>query len=337
VTLWRRLLFAVAVLIPGTADAQDAAAPPKERERISIVAISAGRLGLLIPLGDRWMLRPDFAVSAYRTGEPESDASLYGGISLIRRSAPTDAGWTYGALRYGIRAWGAYDESPSITHALTVTAGAHGHVTDWLAVFGESGAAITYSPELNIGAGDVTVEGSVLARIGLALQMPRGPQTRSRAPEPILVIATEGERPSWIVGGFGAVGLLVPLTDRWALRPDFAFDAFTQRDFASSENADAGLSLLRRFGPTDAGWTYGAVRYGLGYDQRQWFPPTWIHYASVTLGGHARLRGRLGVMAEAGLTFRYAEQHVRGATNTLTRLYLVQRVGLTYRWKDRAP
>lgn len=87
------------MLNPGTADAQDAAAP-KERERISLVAINAGRLGLLIPIGDHWVLRPDFSGIHYRTGEPDGDTRLNGGLSLIRRSTPRDGSWTYGALRY---------------------------------------------------------------------------------------------------------------------------------------------------------------------------------------------------------------------------------------------
>jgi hypothetical protein len=327
------------VLLPGTARAQDSA-PPKERERVAIVAINAGRLGLLIPLGERWMLRPDIDGSYVRTGEPDGSVRLLTGLSLIRRTAPVQGSWTYAALRYAVdQRQGYYDDRATVGHALTITAGAHGQFNDWLAVFGEAGAGFTYFPELNVDVGDVTTQGSLLARIGIAIRKPRAASAAWTAPaETDGPIADGGERPSWVIGGFGgAGGVLIPLSDRWVLRPDLGFSALAQRDIYSEELGGVGISLLRRFAPTERGWAFTALRYGYSYDHRQARRPSWIHDATLTVGGHARLRGRLGVMAEAGLVIRYAEQREPAQVNTVTSAFLTQRVGLTYRWKDRAP
>ena len=71
----RRLLFAVAVLIPGTSDAQDAAAPAKERERISFVYFAPDRLGLLIPLDDRRVLATGAATETTQLDQKMSEAT----------------------------------------------------------------------------------------------------------------------------------------------------------------------------------------------------------------------------------------------------------------------
>lgn len=334
----RRLLFAVAVLLPGTADAQDVAAP-KERERISVVAISAGRLGLLIPVNDRWMLRPDFTTSDFRTGEPDGRTYLLTGLSVIRRSQPSEQGWSYLSARYafGYENWYYWDR-PTYTHAFTVTAGAHGRVNDWLSAFGEAGAGLVYSPELNPGDGDWSRNLDLLARIGIAVSRPRPAASAWRPPpESDEAIRSDGERPSWIVGGFGSFGgVLLPLSDRWVLRPDFVLRVSDYNDESSRQNGGAGLSVLRRFGPTERGWVFTAARYGLAYAQENAEQPTWTQEASLTLGGQARLRGRFGVMAEAGLMFRYGEQRTPLRLNTIRTLNLVQRVGVTYRWAERS-
>lgn len=326
------------MLFPGTADAQDAAAPPKERERVAIVAISAGRLGLLIPLGERWMLRPDFTTTSFRSGAPDGRTYLLTGLSVIRRSPPTENGWRYLSARYafGYESWYHWGR-PTYSHAFTVTAGAHGRVNDWLSAFGEAGAGFAYSPELNPGDGDWSRAFDLLARIGLAVSRPRPATSAWRpAPESDEAIPTEGERPAWIVGGFGGVGgVLVPLSDRWVLRPDFALHLSDYNDEYSRESGGGGLSVMRRFAPTERGWVFTAARYGLAYAQEDAEHPTWTQEASLTVGGQARLRGRLGVMAEAGLIFRYSEHRVPIGLNTLRTLDLVQRVGLTYRWAER--
>lgn len=326
-----------AVMMPAALWGQESA-PPREKERISVVAISAGRLGLLIPINDRWMLRPDLRTFAFSTtdGGPgiNSDAQVYGGLSLIRRSAPVNGSWVYGSLRYGLFWWGdLYGEPGSVTHALTLTAGAHGRLTDWLSVFGEAGPAFSYAKEINVGSGDAVRDFDLVSRIGIAMQMPR-PDAPRVPPDPSRTIPREGERPSWIVGGFGTGGLLLPLSDRTALRPDLALSLWSQEPFTGTQ-ASAGVSLLRRFRASDEGWTFGAVRYGLDYSQQDAFKPSWAHHLSLTVGGHARLRGRLGVMAEAGADFRYTEVHAPSGLVVGRLANMIQRVGLTYRWNDR--
>lgn len=150
------------------------------------------------------------------------------------------------------------------------------------------------------------------------------------------MIEKDGERPSWIVGGFGgAGGMLIPLSDRWVLRPDIGFSVSEQRTFYSDEHGSVGISVLRRFEPSERGWVFTAARYGVEYAQTNAERPSWSHTASFTVGALARLRGRVGVMAEAGLMLGYLEQRMPSALNTVRSAVLTQRVGLIYRWKDR--
>ncbi|MBK7907817.1 MAG: hypothetical protein IPJ78_14835 [Gemmatimonadetes bacterium] len=334
----RQVLLAIALLLPGDALAQDPRESPTDRERIAIVAISAGRLGLLLPLSERWMLRPDFTTTSFRSGEPNGRTYLLAGLSVIRRSQPTEEGWSYLSARYaiGYDKWYHWDR-PTYSHAITVTAGAHGRLSDWLSVFGEAGAGFAYGPELNPGDGDWTRNVELLSRIGIAVYKPRPAASAWAATQGSEeAIPKQGERPSWVVGGFGSFGgILLPFSERWLLRPDFALHVSDYNDENSREDGGAGLSVLRRVGATDRGWIFAAARYGLAYQQEDAEHPQWTQEASVTLGGQARLRGRLGVMAEAGLMFRYSEQRTPTGLSTLRTLGLVQRVGLTYRWVER--
>lgn len=335
-----RILIAITLLLPGVARAQVAGVSPTDRERIAVVGLSSGRMGLLIPLNERWMLRPDFSGTSLRNTDAELFTNVFAGLAVIRRSAPVDGSWAYGSLRYGIGVrQDAYDDRPSIGHALTATAGAHAHVNDWLAVFGETGVAFAYNNELNIGLGDATRDFNSTTRIGIAIQMPRrGEEARPLAPESDRAIGASGEGRSWVIGGHGDVGMLFPLSDRWVIRPDFRFHAQEHRTFATGETAEAGISLLRRVAPTERGWAFGAVRYALDYRQVNAQHPSWVNSATISVGGQVRLRDRLGVMAEAGLNVRHAEQkNPAGDLLMSTTIRLIQRVGLTYRFKDRAP
>lgn len=341
-TPWRRLLFAVAVLLPGTADAQEASpgstAPPMERERSSFIVFSPGRIGSLIPINDRWMIRPDFGGELWRTGEPASHEVIIAGVSVVRRSAPRDGGWVYGALRYGIEYENAnlWDEA-NLAHIATATIGAHARVLDWLGAFGESGVYFRYFDDAWVNDRRINISGGMTSRIGLALQRPRRAPQANATSAVSEVRAQDHDRPSWIVGGFGEAGLLLPLEGPWLLRPDLNASAISNRQGYSGTRVDAGVSLLRSTEPTERAWAYTAIRYGLGYHQVDARYPSWSHSGSVTAGGHLRLRDRFGVFAEAGFQVRYAEQRGTGAKYTVVTGRPIQRVGVTIRWNDRAP
>ncbi len=325
------------MLIPGTADAQDAT-PSTDRERSSFIVFAPSRIGFLIPINDRWMIRPDFGGRLRRTGEPGFENNVIAGVSLVRRSAPRDGGWTYAALRYGVvHQFSDGYAGPNLTQFVTATTGAHARVLDWLDAFGEAGFSFGYQEIRSTGTRpEVATEGGMVARIGLGLH--RAQRTRISTVAALAAEAPgERERPSWVIGGAGTVGMLIPLSARWVVRPEFGTYSRSERGSFSQTNTDIGISLLRRTEPTERGWAYAAFRYGLGHDQRYADPPSWIHFATVTAGAHARLRDRLGVFAEAGLSVRYADQHWdSGTTYSLITANPIQRVGLTYRWKDGA-
>lgn len=260
------------------------------------------------------------------------------GVSLVRRSAPRDGGWVYGALRYGIEYENAnaWDEA-NLAHIATATIGAHAWVFDWLGAFGESGVFFRYFDDRWLNNRRINISGGMTSRIGLALQRPRRAPRANVASAASEVRAQDHDRPSWIVGGFGEAGLLLPLEGPWLLRPDLNASALSNRQGYSQAGVNAGLSLLRRTEPTERGWAYTAIRYGLGYHQMDARYPSWIHSGSVTAGGHLRLRDRFGVFAEAGVQVSYAEQRGTGAKNTVVTGRPIQRVGVTIRWSDRAP
>lgn len=343
----RRLLFAVAVLLPGTADAQEAAAPAKERERISFVYFAPDRLGLLIPLSDRWMVRPDFRGNSFYTAEPRDYLFHEFGVSLIRRGESSARGWSYGVASYSIaNVSGSIYEEPYIIHEVSLAVGGHGQVIDWLGAFGEVGPWFNYHrDDKAIGGGTrIITQGGLSTRIGVTLRRPAkdasARPTIERAP------ASDEERPSWTFGGFSGfdrfssfegTGVLIPLTSRWLLRPDVTVKATAFRPSGGSDVSGAlGLSLLRRSTPSEQGWVYAALRYGVTYDQYYSGEPDIAHMGSLTIGAHVRLTDRLGAFAEAGPYVRFWGQETSSGTFDARNIGFIHGVGLSYSWKARS-
>ncbi len=161
-----RRLLVLGAFLPGVLAAQ-------ERERIALVAFgpTLQRVGVLVPLNERWMLRGDIAGSIGRDSGAEY-WEVIPGISLIRRSAPTEQGWIYGVLRYGLH-WEKYSgQSPYLVQIGTVGAGGHAQLLDWFALFGEGGAAVTYFEEGATGSKRVHVTATLITRMGLAIRRP---------------------------------------------------------------------------------------------------------------------------------------------------------------------
>ncbi|MCE9600806.1 MAG: hypothetical protein K8S21_01155 [Gemmatimonadetes bacterium] len=167
-TPWRRLLFAVAVLSTGTADAQ-VAADTTRREPVALVAFTPNRIGLLIPLGQRWMLRPDYTGSSAVRSYWDEEWSMVAGLTVIRRTPPTEQGWTYLALRYGVLRERDGSQGPIyLTQYLTGSWGGHAQLRDWFGLFGEAGASVSYFDE----TGNVIVEFDIASRVGMTLRRP---------------------------------------------------------------------------------------------------------------------------------------------------------------------
>ena len=169
------LATALAASLSAELSAQEEATRPP-RERIALVAFVPNRIGLLIPLGERWMLRPDFTSAKGNRLYWDEEWGVVAGLTLIRRSEPTEEGWTYGALRYGIYVEQLGSQGPVWrTHYVGVTGGGHAQVREWLGLFGEAGVSASFFSQ---GGGSNPIdEFEVLTRVGIAMRRAR------RAPE----------------------------------------------------------------------------------------------------------------------------------------------------------
>ena len=141
------------------------------REPLALVAFVPNRVGLLIPLGERWMLRPDFAGGTAKNIYWDQEWAIVAGVSLIRRSRPTDRGWTYAAVRFGISTEQAGSQGPTwVTTHVTATGGGHAQVRAWLGVFGEAGLAASHFDQGD-GYNPIT-EFEIVSRVGITLRRP---------------------------------------------------------------------------------------------------------------------------------------------------------------------
>jgi len=95
--------------------------------------------GLLIPLSKHWLVRPDIGVRTltFRPGDDDVHGAL--GISLMRRTEPSEHGWLYSALRHSVTYQRLRSSDAEITQITSLAVGAHIRLTDRLSAFGEAG------------------------------------------------------------------------------------------------------------------------------------------------------------------------------------------------------
>lgn len=148
---------------------------PRRREGIALVGIwepSPVRIGVLIPLSDRWVLRPEIGGDASRFANYSSDWSLLTGASLMRRSEPTDAGFVYTVARL-VGYVNAYSSGARLTgYEFGLGAGGHAHLRPMLAVFAEGGIVTVYAEE-NDATTTIDRSVRVFNRFGFAIRRPR--------------------------------------------------------------------------------------------------------------------------------------------------------------------
>lgn len=332
--------------MPGSTDAQDTAPPAEERERISFVFFAPNRLGLLVPLGDRWVLRPDLRGNTSYT-ERELDFGFHElGISLLRRNAPAERSGTYGAARYSLAvANGNLFDDPYTIHTVSLAIGGHAHVIDWLGVFGEAGPFFSYhQDDRAIGGGTrIITQAGLTTSLGVTLRRPSRTATASPRTERR---PADVERPSWIFGGylandgfdsFEGAGLLIPLSKRWMLRPDVGVRTLSFRPGDDDVHGTIGLSLLRRTEPSERGWLYSALRHSVTYQRLGSSDAEIGQIASLAVGAHIRLADCLSVFGEAGPFLRFWGGET--TTGTVERLStgFTHGIGLSYSWADRTP
>lgn len=291
------------------------------------------------------MVRPDLTGNSFHTDEPRDYLFHEYGVSLIRRGAASARGWAYGLMRYSYgNVSGSLFEEPYIIHEVTLAIGGHGQVIDWLGAFGEVGPWINYHQDDGaIGGGTrIIMQGGLSTRIGLTLRRPEN-QADTR-PTADASAAPDDERPSWIFGGFsgsdrfsgfGGAGVLIPLSERWLLRPDLAVKSSAFRPGGDDVSAAVGLSVIRRSAPFEHGSVYTALRYGITYDQYYSNEPDIAHVGSLTLGAQVRLTDRLGAFAEVGPFVRLWDYEVSSGTIDGRNIGFVHGVGLSYEWGTR--
>jgi hypothetical protein len=148
---------------------------PRQREGIALVGIwepTPVRVGVLIPLSDRWVLRPELGGDAWKVEGSTESWTLLTGASLMRRSAPTDAGFVYTAARLA-RYVDGYASGTRITgYQYALGAGGHAQLRPVLAVFAEAGVVAVYAEENDA---TTTIDRSIriFTRFGFAARRPR--------------------------------------------------------------------------------------------------------------------------------------------------------------------
>jgi hypothetical protein len=167
------LALVACLIAPAAASAQEPAAAPTAPQRegwalVGIFAPGLQRIGLLIPVRERILLRPDIAGHA-TSYDGSDDWFANPGISLIVRTRPTEAGWVYVSLRaaYSVD---AYWTRKDWANHFTLTAGGHAKLSPKLSAFGETGIGYTYDED---GPDDPIYRTyDFVARFGFALSRP---------------------------------------------------------------------------------------------------------------------------------------------------------------------
>jgi len=149
--------------------------------------------------------------------------------------------------------------------------------------------------------------------------------------------AQDERRVSLVVDGNGTAGLLFPITDGIALRPDFTYGRSSISSgrglSGDSYSAMVGLSVLRYLSSEERLRTYVVPRVGYSWGSAR----QRSYDLSAAFGGHADIVRRLGLFAETGLRFGYSEARfdvpLSGEMLTVSRSWrLNSSVGATLRF-----
>lgn len=150
--------------------------------------------------------------------------------------------------------------------------------------------------------------------------------------------AQDERRISLVVDGNGTAGLLIPITDGIALRPDFTYGRSSISSgrglSGDSYSAMVGLSVLRYLSSEERLRTYVVPRVGHSWGSASNMR---AYDLSASFGGHADVVRRLGLFAETGVRFGYSETRIDvpivGEMLTISRNWrLISNVGATIRF-----
>lgn len=123
-------------------------ASAQSAERVSLVIGGPSHVGLAIPLGARFTLRPDLAYDYNTIGGSVGDASnseLQFGIGLLHELSRDDRLRTYIVPRVAFFAFTGDSPVDIEQYLVSLSAGAHGAITDRFGIFAEVGPGLEYS------------------------------------------------------------------------------------------------------------------------------------------------------------------------------------------------
>lgn len=141
-------------------------------------------------------------------------------------------------------------------------------------------------------------------------------------------------RPALVLGGPSVIGVLLPLSDRWALRPDASLQRTEFKVGTTSTviwNQGIGLSVIRSLGGVGTVSTYLAPRVGLARTKLGdgSNSDTWVF--DVPLGVRAAVASRVDIFGEAGLRATRNRQPSGGSSNTTETASLRSAIGISIR------
>jgi hypothetical protein len=146
--------------------------------------------------------------------------------------------------------------------------------------------------------------------------------------------AEEARRPAIVLGGPSVVGLLLPISDRWSLRPDASIQRTEFKVGTTSTviwNQGIGLSVIRNLGGVGQVFTYVAPRIGLARTKLGdgSNSDTWLF--DLPVGARAAITPRFEIFGEAGLRASRNRQPSGGSSNTTETAALRSAIGLNIR------
>jgi hypothetical protein len=100
--------------------------------------------GLLIPISKRWLVRPDIGVRTLNFRPGADDVIGAVGLSVLRRTEPSEHGWLYSALRHSVTYRRERSRDAEIGQIVSLALGAHIRLTDRLSAFGEAGPFLRF-------------------------------------------------------------------------------------------------------------------------------------------------------------------------------------------------
>ncbi len=154
--------------------------------------------------------------------------------------------------------------------------------------------------------------------------------------------AQESRRPSLTISGPAAIGMLIPLGERLALRPDFGYSRVNSSSSITTNSVESwafavGVSTLHYRATDGPVRTYLVPRLAYRRSGASGLPGSSGLDASFAFGAQGLISERFVLFGESGVSFSYSESRGRtlsggmALSGTSRSSGIVGRVGLTIR------